>query len=203
VFYNTSITSIAGWRILELPVLPRCVLQYKYYQYCWMKNTRFSSIVCFTILVLPVLLDEEYWSFQYRVFYNTSITSIVGWRILELPVLCIDQRFWYSSIVNARYWYIQYCIYTILDFRYCNITILVFLVLYSVTNTGISSIVNIIILVIPVFVTAASYYPLFFADKIIELRSIINMAFIQKRPCGGYYSFLDSSSSHMEFSALQ
>jgi hypothetical protein len=28
--------------------------------------------------VLPVLLDEEYWSFQYRVFYNTSITSIVG-----------------------------------------------------------------------------------------------------------------------------
>jgi hypothetical protein len=39
---------------------------------------RVSSIVCFTILVLPVLLDEEYWSFQYRVFYNTSITSIVG-----------------------------------------------------------------------------------------------------------------------------
>ena len=50
-----------------------------------MKNTRVSSIVCFTILVLPVLLDEEYRSFQYRVFYNTSITSIVGWRILELP----------------------------------------------------------------------------------------------------------------------
>jgi hypothetical protein len=151
-----------------------------------MKNTRVSSIVGFTILVLPVLLDEEYWSFQYRVFYNTSITSIVGWRMLELPVLCIDQRFWYSSIVNARYWYIQYCIYTILDFRYCNITILVFLVLYSVTNTGISSIVNIIILVIPVFVTAASYYSFFFADKIIELRNIINMTFIQKRPCGGY-----------------
>ena len=72
------------------------------------------SIVCFTILVLPVLLDEEYWSFQYRVFYNTSITSIVGWRMLELPVLCIDQRFWYSSIVNARYWYTQYCICMIL-----------------------------------------------------------------------------------------
>ena len=138
------------FRILEFPV--QCVLQYQYYQYCWMKNTGASGI---------------------------------------------DQRFWYSSIVNARYWYIQYCIYTILDFRYCNITILVFLVLYSVTNTGISSIVNIIILVIPVFVTAASYYRLFFADKIIELRSIINMAFIQKRPCGGYYSFLDSSSSHM------
>ena len=154
--------------------------------YWWIQDTRVSSVVCFTILVLPVLLDEEYWSFQYRVFYNTSITSIVGWRMLELPVLCIDQRFWYSSIVNARYWYIQYCIYTILDFRYCNITILVFLVLYSVTNTGISSIVNIIILVIPVFVTAASYYSFFFADKIIELRNIINMTFIQKRPCGGY-----------------
>jgi hypothetical protein len=98
-----------------------------------MKNTGASSIMCFTILVLPVLLDEEYWSFQYRVLYNNSITSIVGWRILELPVLCIDQRFWYSSIVNARYWYIQYCICMILDFQYCNITILVFLVLYSVT----------------------------------------------------------------------
>ena len=97
--------------------------------------------VCFTILVLPVLLDEEYWSFQYRVFYNTSITSIVGWRILELPVLCINQRFWYSSIVNARYWYIQYCIYTILDFRYCNITMLVFLVQYcKYYNTGITGI---------------------------------------------------------------
>jgi hypothetical protein len=43
-----------------------------------LKNTGASSIVCFTILVLPVLLDEEYWSFQYGVFYNTSITSIVG-----------------------------------------------------------------------------------------------------------------------------
>jgi hypothetical protein len=28
------------------------------------------------LLVLPVLLDEEYWSFQYRVFYNTSIIFI-------------------------------------------------------------------------------------------------------------------------------
>jgi hypothetical protein len=55
VFYNTSIINIAGWRILELPVL--CVLQ---------------------ILLLPVLMDEEYWSFKYSVFYNTSITSIVG-----------------------------------------------------------------------------------------------------------------------------
>ena len=124
-----------------------------------MKNTGSSSIVCFTILVLPVLLDEEYWSFQYRVFYNTTITSIVGWIILELPVLCIDQQFWYSSIVNAhtgtssivyvRYWHYQ-C---------CNITILVFLVLYSAYNTGITSIVNITILVIPVSRPAASYYP--------------------------------------------
>jgi hypothetical protein len=87
---NTGITSIIIFTILEIPVfvtlyntrntsivmlqyrkssivLPRCVLQYKYYQYCWMKNTRFSSIVCFTILVLPVLLDEEYWSFRYCV----------------------------------------------------------------------------------------------------------------------------------------
>ena len=115
-----------------------------------MKNTRVSSIVCFTILVLPVLLDEEYWSFQYRVFYNTSITSIVGWRILELPVLCIDQRFWYSSIVNARYWYIQYC--TVLQYwyyQYC-----------EYYNTGNTSIVNITILVIPVSRPAASYYPL-------------------------------------------
>jgi hypothetical protein len=149
-----------------------------------MKNTGASSIMCFTILVLPVLLGEEYWSFQYRVFYNTSITSIVGWRILELTVLCIDQRFWYSSIVNARYWYIQYCIYTILDFRYCNITILVFLVLYSVItsiviqmysqywyfqyckyyNTSNTSIVNITILVIPVSRPAASYYPIFYIN---------------------------------------
>ena len=50
------------------------VISYKIFvKYCWMKNTRVSSMVCFTILVLPVLLDEEYWSFQYRVFYNTSI----------------------------------------------------------------------------------------------------------------------------------
>jgi hypothetical protein len=113
-----------------------------------MKNTGASSIVCFTILVLPVLLDEEYWSFQYRMFYNTCITSIVGWRIQALPVLCIDQQFWNSSFVIARYWYIQYSIYTILDFRYYNITILVFLVMYNIT-----------ILVLPVLRPAAPYYP--------------------------------------------
>jgi hypothetical protein len=49
---------LANCQILEFPVL--CVLQYQYYQYCWLKNTGASSIVCFTILVLPVLLDEEY-----------------------------------------------------------------------------------------------------------------------------------------------
>jgi hypothetical protein len=40
-----------------------------------MKNTGVSSIVCFTILVLPVLLDEEYWSFQYCVLYNTNVLA--------------------------------------------------------------------------------------------------------------------------------
>jgi hypothetical protein len=45
-----------------------------------MKNTGASSIVCFAILVLPVLLDEEYWSFQYRVF-------LIIFTILEIPVL--------------------------------------------------------------------------------------------------------------------
>jgi hypothetical protein len=37
-----------------------------------MKNTGTSSIVCFTILVLPVFLDEEYWSFRYCVKINDS-----------------------------------------------------------------------------------------------------------------------------------
>jgi hypothetical protein len=48
-----------------------------------MKNTGASSIVCFTILVLPVLLDEEYW----------SNTSIVKHTILEAPVFFI-QQYW-------------------------------------------------------------------------------------------------------------
>jgi hypothetical protein len=56
-----------------------------------MKNTGASSIVCFTILVLPVLLDEEYWNFQYRVFYNTSITSI-------------------AVLLNEEYWSFRYCV---------------------------------------------------------------------------------------------
>jgi hypothetical protein len=80
-------------------------------EYCWMKTTSISSILYFTILVLPVLLDEEYWSFQYCVltilvlpvlldeeywsfqycvFYNTSITSN---KILEMLVVFI-QQYW-------------------------------------------------------------------------------------------------------------
>ena len=92
---NTVPSIIVCFTILVLPVLldeeywsfQYCVLQYQYYQYCWMKNTGASSIVfyntsitsivCFKMLVLPVLLDEEYCTFHYRVFYNTSITSIV------------------------------------------------------------------------------------------------------------------------------
>jgi hypothetical protein len=74
-----------------------------------MKNTGASSIMCFTILVLPVLLDEEYWSFQYHVFYNTSITSIVGWNppvsaILILPVIPrIFRYLQYSYFANDQY----------------------------------------------------------------------------------------------------
>jgi hypothetical protein len=45
--------------------------------------------VCFTILVLPVLLDEKYWSFQYCVLYNTSITSVDLCTIPEAPVFFI------------------------------------------------------------------------------------------------------------------
>jgi hypothetical protein len=62
--------------------------------------------VCFTILVLPVLLDEEYWSFQYCVFYNTSgITSIFQ----NLPVSAILVLPVFSRIFQyLQYWYYQY-----------------------------------------------------------------------------------------------
>ena len=77
------------------PVVKYCKVYQLFAQgrefYWWIQDTRVSSIVCFTILVLLVLLDEEDWSFQYCVFYNTSITSIAGWRILELPVVCALQ----------------------------------------------------------------------------------------------------------------
>jgi hypothetical protein len=45
-------------------------------------SIQYLSIVYITLynnlLVLPVLLDKEYWSFRYCVLYNTSITSIAG-----------------------------------------------------------------------------------------------------------------------------
>jgi len=63
---------------LALFFFPSCFLPPPTPLNCWMKNTGVSSNVCFTILVLPVSLDEEYWSFQYFVFYNTNIISIVG-----------------------------------------------------------------------------------------------------------------------------
>jgi hypothetical protein len=48
VFYNTSITSIAGWRILEFPVL--CALQY----------SSITSIAGWRILEFPVLCVLQY-----------------------------------------------------------------------------------------------------------------------------------------------
>jgi hypothetical protein len=42
--------------------------------------------MCFTILVLPVLLDEEYWSFQYRVLYNTSNVTLQYWIITHYNI---------------------------------------------------------------------------------------------------------------------
>ena len=83
--------------------------------------------------------------------------------------MCIDQRFWYSSIVNARYWYIHYCISMILDFRYCNVYNTGISSIAQCNNTGITrivtgisrivNIVNITILVLPVLWPAAAYYP--------------------------------------------
>jgi hypothetical protein len=46
--------------------------------------------VCFTILVLPVLLDEEYWSFQYRMFYwyiQYRIYTILDFRYYNITIL--------------------------------------------------------------------------------------------------------------------
>jgi hypothetical protein len=53
--------------------------------------------VCFTILVLPVLPDEEYWSFQYcwmkntGAYWNTRIVDL--YTIPEAPVFFI-QQYW-------------------------------------------------------------------------------------------------------------
>ena len=83
-------------------------------------SCQITSIVCFAILVLPVLLDEEYWSFQYCVFYNTSITSIVCFTILVLPVL-LDEEYWSFQylcftilllpvLLDEEYWSFRYCV---------------------------------------------------------------------------------------------
>jgi hypothetical protein len=58
-----------------------------------MKNTGASSIVCFTILVLPVLLDEEYWYYQYYNIYNTGNTSIVNITIPEIQYRIYNDNF--------------------------------------------------------------------------------------------------------------
>jgi hypothetical protein len=73
ILENTGNTSIADagrfWKILVICDTVRL-------------GTKLRNVLvyCFflSILVLPVLLDEEYWSFQYCVLYNTSITSIAG-----------------------------------------------------------------------------------------------------------------------------
>jgi hypothetical protein len=67
--HNTGSSSslhLSNCQILEFPVL--CVLQYQYYQYCWMRNTGASGIVyrstilvfqyckC-TLLVHPVVIN--------------------------------------------------------------------------------------------------------------------------------------------------
>jgi hypothetical protein len=79
-----------------------------------MKNTRVSSIVCFTILVLPVLFNfvpvsciyntgipesliyAQYRKLQYSSSNNTGKTSIVKHTILEAPEFFIQQieQYW-------------------------------------------------------------------------------------------------------------
>jgi hypothetical protein len=88
-YVSSAVHNIRG----KSPVMSKYLVWFLrvWYIYWWIQYTRVSSILWFTIQVLPVLLDEEYWSFQYFVLYNTSITSIVGWRILEFPVLCALQ----------------------------------------------------------------------------------------------------------------
>jgi hypothetical protein len=57
-----------------------------------MKNTGASSIVCFTILVLPILLDEEYRTYT----------------ILDVPVSCIYNTGIPESLIYAQYRKLQY-----------------------------------------------------------------------------------------------
>jgi hypothetical protein len=51
------------------------------------RDTGTTSIVIFTILVLPVCTDLQYWYYQYCNIYNTGISSIVNIIILVIPVL--------------------------------------------------------------------------------------------------------------------
>ena len=135
-----SLIYTGEFRILEFPVL--CVLQYQYTfvikNNCWMKNTGGSSIVCFTILVLPVLLDEEYQSFQYCVLYktvkgqycwmkNTRVSSIVCFTILATvlrtdasyyPILCYIHI---DTTSSACTWYDYKCLLFV-HFVFCLIS---------------------------------------------------------------------------------
>jgi hypothetical protein len=108
----------------------------------WKKSIR-SLIVFFCCFfgesVLISFYSVFFWLPQHLFSYIFNMKQPARYW-LELPVLCIYQRFWYSSIINARYWYIQYCVYTILDFRYC-----------VYTNTGNTSVVKQTILEAPVF----------------------------------------------------
>jgi hypothetical protein len=68
-----------------------------------MKNTGASSIVCFTILKLPVLLDEYFP--ESSSICNTGITSIFQ----NLPVSAILVLPVFSRICQyLQYWYYQY-----------------------------------------------------------------------------------------------
>ena len=125
MFYNTSITSIVGWRILELPVLfidqwfwysSIVNARYWYIQYCiytildfWYCNITilvFLVLYSVTILVLPV----------YK-YYNTGNTSIAaGCFILSffsfLFILMFVLRFMASCFhvgIVIRFWSL-YCL---------------------------------------------------------------------------------------------
>ena len=80
------------------------------YEYCRYRkilgNTGYTRIAdtgrFWKILVIPVLqiLEDsgKYWLYQYCRYWKIS------YEVAECTcILCIDKRFWYSSIVNARY----------------------------------------------------------------------------------------------------
>jgi hypothetical protein len=91
-----------------------------------MKNTGASSIVCFTILVLPVLLDEKY---QYCIVTIPEIQYRI-YTILDVPVSCIYNTGIPESLIYTQYRKLQYS---------------------SSSNTGNTSIVKHTILEAPVF----------------------------------------------------